>query len=403
MKEAHNVTTETTPPWGNLVGIRPVKRVVKMMEDGISDNAIRTCLKKEYNVSDEKTELAMQIAKNEIEVIKTIPENAVSLYIDIPFCPSKCVYCSFASMPVKEMKHFIEPYLNALYLELDKIKAIISDLGLKLVSIYIGGGTPTSILSIELDNLLYKITTTFDLSDLMEFTVEAGRPDTITESKLSVMKKHGVDRISINPQSMNDKTLNLIGRKHTVEDIKTAYELAQKYNFKSINMDVIAGLPKETVPEFMHTIDEVLALNPQNITVHTMSIKRSSKLNQEQDFAGLPEGYDVSKMVSYAHRKLKEADYAPYYLYRQKNILGDLENTGFSKGETHGIYNICMMEEIRSVFSAGVGAVTKLVKGDRIERIFNVKDVREYLNRAEEMRERKNFIYEFYENGGNVK
>ncbi len=389
------MSEQTKAPWGNLVGIRPVKRVVKMMNDGLSDEKIETILKQDFHVSNEKTALAMKIAEIEREVMKTIPQNAVSLYIDIPFCPSKCVYCSFASMPVSEMKDFIEPYLNALYLELDKIKTIVTDLNLEIVSIYIGGGTPTSILSLELDNLLYKITRTFDLSALREFTIEAGRPDTITESKLSVMRKYGVDRISINPQSMNDKTLERIGRKHTVEQIYQAYELAKKYNFKCINMDVIAGLPKESVSEFAYTIDAVTALKPENITVHTMSIKRAAKLNQDQDFAGLPEDFDVVEMISYAHKKLNETGYAPYYLYRQKNILGDLENTGFSRGDTPGIYNICMMEEIRSVFSAGVGAVTKLVRGDRIERIFNVKDVREYLKRAAEMRERKNYIYEF--------
>lgn len=386
---------QTTAPWGNLVGIRPVKRVVKMMNDGLCDEKIETVLKQDFAVSSEKTALAMKIAKIELEVMKTIPKNAVSLYIDIPFCPSKCVYCSFASMPVSEMKDFIEPYLNALYLELDKIKIIVTDLNLEIVSIYIGGGTPTSILSLELDNLLYKITRTFDLSSLREFTIEAGRPDTITESKLEVMQKYGVDRISINPQSMNDKTLEMIGRKHTVEQVYKAFELAKQYNFKCINMDVIAGLPKETVSEFAHTIDAVTDLEPENITVHTMSIKRAAKLNQDRDFAGLPEDFDVAEMISYAHGRLQNTGYEPYYLYRQKNILGDLENTGFSRRNTPGIYNICMMEEIRSVLSAGVGAVTKLVRGDRIERIFNVKDVREYLKRAAEMRERKNYIYEF--------
>lgn len=390
------MSEQTKAPWGNLVGIRPVKRVVQMMHDGLPREQIEAVLKHDFCVSDEKTALALSIAELECNVMKTIPENAVSLYIDIPFCPSKCVYCSFASMPVSEMQDFIEPYLNALYAELDTIKTIVTDLQLQIVSIYIGGGTPTSILSIELDNLLYKITQTFDLSNLLEFTIEAGRPDTITESKLAVMEKYGVDRISINPQSMNDKTLAVIGRKHTVEQIYKAYELAKQFRFQSINMDVIAGLPKESVAEFAHTIDAVVDLAPENITVHTMSIKRAARLNQNRDFDHLPNGDDVSEMITYAHKKLQHAGYAPYYLYRQKNILGNLENTGFCRGRTAGIYNICMMEEIRSVFSAGVGAVTKLVCGDHIERIFNVKDVREYLKRAEEMRVRKNYIYEFY-------
>ncbi len=386
----------TNAPWGNLVGIRPVKRVIKLLNDGKTLEETAKILKDDFFVTDEKISLSLDIAKTEIDIIKNIPQNAVSIYIDIPFCPSKCAYCSFASMDVTIMKDFIEPYLNALYNELDKIKKIITDLKLKVISIYIGGGTPTSILSIELDNLLYKITSTFDLSDLMEFTVEAGRPDTITESKLEVMKKYGVDRISINPQTMNDKTLVRIGRKHTVEQIYNSYELAKKFNFKCINMDIIAGLPDETVSDFSNTVDRVLELNPENITVHTMSIKRASRINQDKDFLGLPEDYDVSSMISYAHKKLYDQSFKPYYLYRQKNILGNLENTGFFRDNTPGIYNICMMEEITSVLSAGVGAVTKLVLNDRIERVFNVKDVREYLNRADEMFERKNYIYEFY-------
>lgn len=383
-------------PWGNLVGIRPVKRVVNMFQQGLTEQDITRILKEEYAVSDKKIDLAIHIAKTELDIIEKIPEKAVSLYIDIPFCPSRCVYCSFASMPVSEMKDFIEPYLHALFLELDTIHKIITDLGLHVISVYIGGGTPTSILALELDNLLYKITHTFDLSHCMEFTIEAGRPDTITESKLDVMKKYGVDRISINPQSMNEKTLKVIGRKHSVQQIYDAYSLAKNYHFKSINMDVIAGLPQESVEDFRYTMDAITDLHPENITVHTMSIKRAAKLNQDRDFAGLPESYAVDSMIDYAHEKLTQTGYAPYYLYRQKNILGNLENTGFFRGDTQGIYNICMMEEIRTVVSAGVGAVTKLVRGDLIERIFNVKDVREYLNRAEEMRQRKDFIYQFY-------
>jgi len=389
---------EKTAHWGTLVGIRPVKRVVNMLTDGMDENQVAKVLKEEYEVSDKRIELALSIAKTEIEVISTLPENAISLYIHIPFCPSKCAYCSFASLPVSEMKHFIEPYLYALYDELDAIKKIVNDLNLSIVSVYIGGGTPTSILSIELDNLLNKIEKTFDLSACREFTIEAGRPDTITKSKLEVMKKHNVDRISINPQSMNEKTLSVIGRKHSVEQIYEAYNLAKSMGFRTINMDVIAGLPQETLEEFSNTIDKVLELSPENITVHTMSIKRAARLNQIGDFSGLPQTDTVDKMVDYAHEKLKENGYLPYYLYRQKNILGNLENTGFFKENNQGLYNICMMEEVKTVISAGVGAVTKLVKPGKIERIFNVKDVREYLNRAEEMRKRKDYIYEFFKN-----
>ena len=387
---------EKTIPWGTLVGIRPVKRVVAMLEAGANEDEVRKVLKEEYEVSDKKTELALTIAKTEIDVISTLPENAICLYIHIPFCPSRCAYCSFASLPVTEMQHFIEPYLYALFEELDTIKKIVNDLKFTIVGVYIGGGTPTSILSIELDNLLNKIEKTFDLSDCREFTIEAGRPDTITKSKLEVMKKHNVNRISINPQSMNDKTLSVIGRKHSTEDIYTAFSMAKDMGIEIVNMDIIAGLPQENLDEFSNTVDKVIELEPENITVHTMSIKRASRINQTGDFDTLPHSELVDKMVDYAHRKLKENGYLPYYLYRQKNILGDLENTGFYKGDTQGLYNICMMEEVRTVISAGVGAVTKLVKPGKIERIFNVKDVREYLNRAEEMRNRKNYIYNFF-------
>ena len=387
---------EKTIPWGTLVGIRPVKRVVAMLEAGANEDEVRKVLKEEYEVSDKKTELALTIAKTEIDVISTLPENAICLYIHIPFCPSRCAYCSFASLPVTEMQHFIEPYLYALFEELDTIKKIVNDLKFTIVGVYIGGGTPTSILSIELDNLLNKIEKTFDLSACREFTIEAGRPDTITKSKLEVMKKHNVNRISINPQSMNDKTLSVIGRKHSTEDIYTAFSMAKDMGIEIVNMDIIAGLPQENLDEFSNTVDKVIELEPENITVHTMSIKRASRINQTGDFDTLPHSELVDKMVDYAHRKLKENGYLPYYLYRQKNILGDLENTGFYKGDTQGLYNICMMEEVRTVISAGVGAVTKLVKPGKIERIFNVKDVREYLNRAEEMRNRKNYIYNFF-------
>lgn len=387
---------EKTIPWGTLVGIRPVKRVVAMLEAGADEDEVRKVLKEEYEVSDKKTELALIIAKTEIDVISTLPENAICLYIHIPFCPSRCAYCSFASLSVTEMQHFIEPYLYALFDELDTIKKIVNDLKFTIVGVYIGGGTPTSILSIELDNLLNKIEKTFDLSDCREFTIEAGRPDTITKSKLEVMKKHNVNRISINPQSMNDKTLSVIGRKHSTEDIYTAFSMAKDMGIEIVNMDIIAGLPQENLDEFSNTVDKVIELEPENITVHTMSIKRASRINQTGDFDTLPHSELVDKMVDYAHRKLKENGYLPYYLYRQKNILGDLENTGFYKGDTQGLYNICMMEEVRTVISAGVGAVTKLVKPGKIERIFNVKDVREYLNRAEEMRNRKNYIYNFF-------
>lgn len=382
-------------PWGSMTGIRPVKRVREFMDEGKCNDEIESIFKTNYGVSDEKIKIALSIAKKERELVKDIPKNSISLYIGIPFCPSKCVYCSFMSMAAKQMAPFVEPYLNALYREIDATKKIIEDLGLTIETVYIGGGTPTTLIALELDNLLYKLFQTFDLSKVKEFTIEAGRPDTITKPKLDVMRKYGISRISINPQTMNQRTLELIGRKHSTEQITEAYQLARDCGFDTINMDVIAGLPEESLEDFQYTLDSVCTLSPENITVHTLYIKRASEFNRSQNFLPRTEGEVVSQMIAYSYEKMAKEGYEPYYLYRQKNILGDQENTGFGKPGHEGLYNIFMMEEIQSIFSLGVGGVTKLVKGSRIERIFNFKDVVEYLKRFDEIIERKKFIYQF--------
>ncbi|MBR5157280.1 MAG: coproporphyrinogen dehydrogenase HemZ [Clostridia bacterium] len=383
-------------PWGSLSGIRPVKRVVQMKEKGMTDDEITKVLTEQFSVSQEKINLAIDIADREIKVFPKPPQNSCSLYLDIPFCPSKCIYCSFASMGVDQMKHFVEPYLEAMFTEIDETAKIVRDLGFKVDTVYIGGGTPTTLSAEDLDRLLYKISQKFDLKNLKEFTVEAGRPDTITASKLLAMRRNGVDRISVNPQSMNEKTLKIIGRKHSPEQIERAMELVRKHDFCAVNMDVIAGLPEETTEEFSDSLIKVAAFEPENITVHTMCIKRAARLTTEEQDLELSEDMAVQNMVRFAHRLLKEKDYHPYYLYRQKKTLGNQENTGFCREGYEGHYNVYMMEELQTVISMGVGGVTKLVKGDRIERIFNIKDVREYIKRLDELVNRKQFLYEFF-------
>lgn len=383
-------------PWGKIEGVRPVKHVLRMRQEGLSDDEIKKSLKAEYEISDKKLDLMFEVADEEEPLIKSLDEKSIGLYVDIPFCPSKCIYCSFASMSTEKMGKYVEPYLNALFSEIDQTKRIVRDLGLRVESVYFGGGTPTTLMSIELDMLIQKLKDSFDFSGVKEFTVEAGRPDTITDLKLEVLKKHGVDRISVNPQSINDKTLKIIGRRHTSEQFLEAFKKVRSYDFDCINTDIIAGLPGETVDEFKHTVDEVLKLAPENITVHTMSIKRAADITIYGCDIKSASGEEVAEMINYSYDSLKSKDYIPYYLYRQKNILGDMENLGYCKKGHTGMYNIVMMEEVSTVVSLGVGAVTKLVKPDLIERIFNFKDVIEYINRIDEIIDRKNYMYEFY-------
>ncbi len=382
-------------PWGSLCGVRPVKRVADMLRGGESHEAIRESLRSAFGISDERISLALSIAERELVLTKDLGEKDIALYIDIPFCPTRCAYCAFASFDAKQMVQYAEPYLAALYRELELGGEIVKDLGFTVRSVYIGGGTPTTLLSLELDNLLYKISQTFDLSKVSEFCVEAGRPDTITESKLNVMAQRGVTRISINPQTIHEKTLKRIGRKHTPQAVFDAVSLAKKQNFSVINMDVIAGLPGETPEDFEATLRAVEAAKPENITVHTMSIKRASNLKgvfepTEDAHVG------AAKMLDFAYEFLDQSGYLPYYLYRQKHMVGSLENTGFALSGHECLYNIGMMQELMTVLGFGVGSVTKLVRPGRIERIFNVRDLTEYLNRQEEMRNRKRYLYTFF-------
>ncbi len=387
----------TANPWGGIQSVRPVKRVLQMLDDGMDAQSIRKALQADFGVSDEKITLALSVAESERTLLQSISQRDAGLYIDIPFCPTRCAYCSFVSMSADRMTEFAEPYLAALYRELDAIGRIVKDLGFTIKTVYIGGGTPTTLMALELDNLLYKIQSVFELSAMTEFSIEAGRPDTITDEKLSVMDRRGVTRVSVNPQTIHEKTLQIIGRKHSAEAVFRAVNLVRKHQIPVLNMDVIAGLPGETLQDFQKTLEAVKACRPENITIHTMSIKRASQLKQDAFQPSAGAHRTAVEMLAFAHPYMMQNRYKGYYLYRQKNTLGNLENTGFCLPGTASLYNVGMMEEFLPVFGAGVGAVTKLVRPGRIERIFNVKDVSEYIKRQAEMRERKQYAYTFYE------
>ncbi len=383
-------------PWGVLTGIRPVKIAVSMLEsDVLNEEDVKQKLKDTYYISDEKLDLSMEIAKNEIELLKGIEyKDGYSLYVGIPFCPSTCLYCSFTSYPISKYKEMTDAYVTALEKEIDyaanefKYKT--------LNSVYIGGGTPTTLSPEQLDRLIAKIENSFDLSSSREFTVEAGRPDSITREKLEVLKKHKVSRISINPQTMKDETLKIIGRHHTVEDIKVAFALARDMGFDNINMDFIVGLPNETVEDVKYTMAEVKKLNPDSITIHSLAVKRAARLNMfKDDYKELSfeNNQEIMKLTEEAARSM---GMVPYYLYRQKNMAGNMENVGYSTPGKMGIYNILIMEEKQSIVALGAGSMTKFVypDGERIERVENVKNVEQYIDRIDEMIDRKRTFFE---------
>lgn len=386
-----------TLPWGTLTGIRPTKIPMAMLEEGASEEEIRTYMKDTYYCSDEKIHLSTEVAKWEKELLSTIDyENGYSLYVGIPFCPSTCLYCSFTSYPLGKWIKRVDEYLDALCKELDFIAEAMKDKTLD--SVYIGGGTPTTLDALQMDRLLTKIEEAFDLSHVKEFTVEAGRPDSVTREKLEAIKKHKVDRISVNPQTMKEETLKIIGRHHTVQQTIDAFHLAREVGFDHINMDLIIGLPGETKEDVAHTLAELKKLGPESITVHSLAIKRAARLNLFKDTyeeMGLENSAEIMDMT---YASCKEQGLLPYYLYRQKNMAGNFENVGYAKPDKAGIYNILIMEEKQSIIAAGAGASTKMVyPGGRIERIENVKDVGQYIERIDEMIERKR---EFWEANG---
>lgn len=381
--------TGKTLSWGTLTGIRPTKIPMALLEEGRSNLEIADYMRKTYNTSDEKTALAIRIANKEKQILEDIHyDNGYSLYIGIPFCPSICLYCSFSSSPIHIWKHEVDHYLDALCREIEFAAAAYRDKALDTV--YIGGGTPTTLEPLQLNRLLDKMEASFDLSNVKEFTVEAGRPDSITAEKLQVLSRHRITRISINPQTMNEQTLAVIGRKHTVEQTKEAFALARELGFDNINMDLIVGLPGEDRCEVAHTLCEVAALAPDSFTVHSLAIKRAARLNMFKEQYKEMTFTNNQEIMNMAYTYAVKAGMAPYYLYRQKNMAGNLENVGYAKQGKEGIYNILIMEEKQSILALGAGAATKIVKpGVGVIRIENVKDIKSYLERIDEMIERK--------------
>lgn len=375
-------------PWGTLTGIRPTKIPMAFLEEGISTEKVKEILKTTYLISDEKADLCIEIPLKELEILKNIDyKNGYSLYIGIPFCPSTCLYCSFTSFPVAKWKDRMQEYLKALKKEILFTAKTYSDKVLN--TIYIGGGTPTSLSAEQMDSLLTLLEENFDYSNLQEFTLEAGRPDSITKEKLEVIKAHKVTRISINPQTMNQETLTLIGRHHTVQETINAFRLARELGFDNINMDLIVGLPNETKEDICHTMEEITKLNPDSVTVHTLAIKRAARLRMEQEHYKELEMNKSPELIGLTAEYCRNLNMSPYYLYRQK-MAGNLENVGYAKWRKEGIYNILIMEEKQTIVALGAGTSSKFVSSEgQIERVENVKDVDNYLTRIDEMIERK--------------
>ena len=383
--------------WGVMSGIRPAKNVRELMEEGYSSDEVRDIFKNVYEVSDEKTELAMTVAGNERELLSRIGKNSVSLYVGIPFCPTRCVYCSFVSADMRVSGKYMDEFCEKLLLEIDKTKELIDEVGAYVENIYIGGGTPTTLSAEQSDLILKKLNEYFVSDKLVEFTVEAGRPDTITREKLIVLKKYGVNRISINPQSMNEVTLKKIGRSHTVDMIYDAFKTAREVGFDIINTDLIAGLPDETPEMFKSSLERVIELKPENITVHSLCLKRAASFRHTEN--ELAKSEYMNEMLSYTQKRMKDEGYDPYYMYRQKNSSGNLENVGYARPGTMSAYNVNIMEEKQTIIAMGGGGSSKVVMGSRIERVFNFKDPLEYIRRFDDILKKKDEIKGLIMNG----
>ncbi len=388
-----------TLPWGLLTGVRPIKLMRRLSElyGGIEE--AQRYLSGTLLVSDEKLKLAAVTEANERKILELSRKDSFSLYISIPFCPTRCNYCSFVSQSVEKAKHLISPYVDILLEEIRQTAQIAADLKLRLETVYIGGGTPTTLSADDLGRVISTIRQSFDMSYVREFTVEAGRPDTITEEKLRAVISSGCDRLSINPQTLNDKVLEVIGRKHTTEEFYSAFNLARKLGFKHINTDLIAGLDTDTVESFKSTIDGIVALNPESVTIHTLSMKRSSFITAENKLITESSNTSVSDMLSYGYKCLESEKYRPYYMYRQSKMLGNLENIGWAKEGFDGLYNVYIMDETHTILACGAGAVSKMKAfgSEHLERIFNFKYPYEYIDRYDELKLRKQAVYDFYE------
>ena len=397
------------PAWGMLTGVRPSKVATELLLRGMSKTRVRKALTADYNVIPKKAALATEVALRERQIIGTPDKRDCSVYISIPFCPTRCSYCSFVSYTSKRLLSLIPDYLELLKLEIAEKFRIIKELGLRVLTVYIGGGTPTILTAPQLRELLETVAAGTDVSALQEFTLESGRPDTIDAEKMAIAKAYGVTRVCVNPQTLCNDVLESIGRAHTTEDFYRAYDIARAAGIQCINTDLIVGLPGDTFRTFSATFDEILRLAPENITVHTFCVKRAAEILRQGSGVYNLRGGDAGKCVDYSQIRAAEDGYFPYYMYRQKNMVGNYENVGFCKEGFEGLYNIYMMEEVHSIFAAGAGAVTKLVdyategsgKKSVISRLFNAKYPYEYLATGVS-REQHDQILAFYRERGIV-
>ncbi len=389
--------TGLTQPWGILTGVRPVKLLRRLAEESNEEQAVKK-FEKDFFVSNEKIALSRETEHNERKILELSKPESFSLYVGIPFCPSRCSYCSFVMASIERAEKLIEPYTKLLCEEIKRTAEIANKLGLRLETVYFGGGTPTTLSAEQLDTVLGTVNNSFDMSTCREFTVEAGRPDTIDIAKLFALKENKVDRISINPQTVNDEVLKTIGRKHTAQQFFDAFELARKCGFDNINTDLIAGLPTDTPESFKNSLDSIVRLNAECITVHTLCMKRASRLTTEGVTLDLQQARDAREMLAYTQNILGQNEYIPYYMYRQSRMVGNLENVGWSKKGFESLYNVYVMDETHTILACGSGGVTKLKRNnpDYLERIFNFKYPYEYIDRFDELIQRKSGIMQFY-------
>ena len=387
----------TAPAWGALAGVRPTKISTKHILAGNTARSAEKLLQEVYYVTPGRSRLAVDCSESTVRAASLLEPSDVSLYIGIPFCPTRCTYCSFVSRTVGRKTELLEPYLQALLKEMEITGRLLAESGRKVRTIYIGGGTPTTLSSSQMGRLLDAVRESFDLSRCMEFTVEGGRPDTLDEEKLRTIFEHGADRMSINPQTMEDHVLRACGRPHKASDVVRAYGEAVNAGFRDINMDLIAGLPQDTVEGFCRSLDTVAALNPSNITVHTLALKKGADLFERR--VQLPTAEEVTQMVDYASRTLRKLGYKPYYLYRQKYMSGSFENVGWSREGRDCLYNIYMMEEVHTIISLGGGGMNKVnLPGGKIERFHNPKFPEQYIEMLDSVLRQKEELFRLMQN-----
>ena len=383
----------TQPAWGALAGVRPTKITTKHLLEGGTPQSADKLLKDVYFVTPERRKLAVQCSQSTVKAARLLEPQDISLYVGIPFCPTRCTYCSFVSRTVGKKTELLEPYLNALLKEIEVTGALLAKSGRRVRTIYIGGGTPSTLSTPQLWRLMDAIAAAFDLSNCLEFTVEGGRPDTLDEEKLRAIRAHGANRMSINPQTMEDSVLRACGRPHKAGDIVRAYHQAVAAGFDAINMDLIAGLPEDTIEGFCRSLDAVAALNPSNITVHTLALKKGADLFEKR--GSLPTAEEVTEMVAYANKTLSALGYKPYYLYRQKYMSGSFENVGWSRDGMDCLYNIYMMEEVHSILSLGGGGMNKVNLPDgHLQRFHNPKFPEQYIELLPRVLEQKKELFE---------